>query len=119
MSGHIHHGKAIQPGGRYDRLLSFLRARGSEGATTWEIWEKARVASPPTVASELRAMGYEIHVEPQGRSEEGAKIWRYWLRSEPKKAPPPGELFLLPEGQSHSSMQRDAAGEKNRFEEVG
>lgn len=115
----IHHGKKIEPGGRYDRLLSFLRARGSEGATTWEIWEKARVASPPTVASELRAMGWDIHVEPQGRSEEGAKIWRYWLLAEPKKSPPPGELFLQPEGQNLPTTKRYDDTMKNRFEEVG
>jgi hypothetical protein len=78
--GKIHAGKTIKPGGRYDRVLTFLRARGAQGATTWEIIHAARVGAVSAVISELRSMGHPIPTSlPDGSSQDGAAMWRYWL----------------------------------------
>lgn len=79
ITGRIHAGKTIKPGGRYDRCLSFLRARGSVGATTMEIIQGARVCAVNSLVSELRAMGYAIDCTPGGHSEDGGAIYRYRL----------------------------------------
>lgn len=94
--GRIHAGKQVTPGGRYDRMITFLRKRGEFGATGLEIEDTCHLRAAGTVASELRSMGYTVDSERQGRSEWGGTIWRYWLRGEPASvgpAAPPGELF--------------------------
>lgn len=78
-TGRIHAGKTIKPGGRYDRCLSFLRARGGAGGTTMEIIEGARVCAVNSLVSELRAMGYAIDCTPGGHSMDGGAIYRYRL----------------------------------------
>jgi len=78
--GRIHAGKKIKPGGRYDRVLTFLRERGPQGATTWEIIHQARAGAVSAVISELRSMGHPIPPSlPDGSSDDGASLWRYWL----------------------------------------
>jgi hypothetical protein len=90
----IHAGKKIEPGGRYDRLLTFLRNRGYVGATTRELVVCAEVCAVNSTVSELRAMGYDIEceIEPhrEGRS---SKVYRYRLVTRPKAEARPGELF--------------------------
>lgn len=83
--GTIHSGKGIKPGGRYDRVLTLLRARGGAGATTWEIIQEAHVGAVSAVISELRSMGHPIPESlPDGSSADGASIWRYWLLATPE-----------------------------------
>lgn len=77
--GHIHAGKHIKPGGRYDRVLTVLRAAGRLGATTLEIIQRAQVCAVNSVVSELRAMGYMIDCEPAGKSQDGGAVYRYFL----------------------------------------
>ena len=76
-AGHIHAGKEITPGGRYDRLLSFLRAH--PGATTREIMLGADVCAVSAIVSELRQMGYDIGCEFAMISHLGGRIHRYTL----------------------------------------
>lgn len=89
-TGRIHAGKTIKPGGRYDRCLSLLRARGGAGATTMEIVEGARVCAVNSLVSELRAMGYAIDCVPAGHSTDGGAVYRYSLAG---AAPLQGDLF--------------------------
>lgn len=90
-TGRIHHGRTIKPGGRYDRVLGFLRLRGTSGATTLEIVRQAAVCAVNSTVSELRAMGYRIDCESEGRDAVGASIYRYRLVEDRPLAQ--GELF--------------------------
>jgi hypothetical protein len=78
-TGRIHAGRKVKPGGRYDRVLAFLRLRGSSGATTLEIVRQAAVCAVNSTVSELRAMGYRIDCECEGRDPVGAAVYRYRL----------------------------------------
>jgi hypothetical protein len=78
-TGRIHAGRTIKPGGRYDRVLGFLRSRGTSGATTLEIVRQAAVCAVNSTVSELRAMGYQIDCHAEGRDPVGAAIYRYRL----------------------------------------
>ena len=60
-------------------VLAFLKARGAQGATTWEFIEEARVANPATEVSALRQNGYTIECKYQEKRN-GRKVYRYWLR---------------------------------------
>lgn len=77
--GTIHCGKKIKPGGRYCRLLAALKAAGLAGLTTRDITVQANICAVSTTVSELRKMGYAITCEPDGKSQDGASIYRYWL----------------------------------------
>jgi len=94
-TGHIHAGREIVPGGRYNRLLSFLRAH--PGATTLEIIQGADVCAVSAIVSELRQMGYAIACELQDVSCTGSRRYRYTLEDAGQK-----ELF-----QSNPSIKGD------------
>lgn len=85
-TGHIHSGKTVERGGRYDRFLSFLRAH--PGATTREIMMGANVCAVSAIVSELRHMGYRIICDACGVDDSGARIYRYHLLRIDNPAPP-------------------------------
>jgi hypothetical protein len=96
--GHIHAGKVIRPGGRYDRILRYLRAH--PGATTRDICLHAEVYAFTATISELRRMGYVIDSEFVRTSEGGAKVHRYYLDIDEnrKAAAPVARQETQPEG---------------------
>lgn len=61
------------------RLLALLRSRGKMGATTLECAREARSCNASTTISELRRKGYSISGKQERVTEDGAKVWRYWL----------------------------------------
>jgi len=75
--GHIHAGKVVEPGGRYDKVLQFLRAH--PGATTRDICRGTEVYAFTATISELRRMGFTIEQEFKRITDNGAKVHRYYL----------------------------------------
>jgi hypothetical protein len=75
------HFAKLDKSARLRRVLIFLRLRGKQGATTFEIITQARVAAVSPAISELRANGFGIdcHQERDG----DAKVFRYKLTAEP------------------------------------
>lgn len=89
-TGHIHAAK-LDASPRLQRVLSFLRIRGSQGATTREIVEHADVCAVNSIISELRTAGIEVHCKMDGRSPSGASVYRYSLMQ--PSLPAQGDLF--------------------------
>lgn len=100
--GHIHAGKEITPGGRYDRFLTYLRAH--QGATTREIDDATGLCAISALASEIRAVWKkaqdpsEIKCVFVGLSPLGARIHRYYLIEDRKAAAPVAQQETQPEG---------------------
>lgn len=65
---------------RLQRLLAFLRSCGFIGASTREIIRGADVCAVNTCIDELRANGFQIECRAQGRSRDGASVYRYFLK---------------------------------------
>jgi hypothetical protein len=87
--GTIHHGTRVEPNGRYDRFLTFLRGRGTFGATTRELIDATGFCAVNSIVSELRAMGYSIPKPlDEGLNENGSRVFRYQLTGEPKRFTP-------------------------------
>ena len=68
---------------RMQRLLTFLRARGSQGATTLEINERCDSTRASSDVSELRANGLRVVASYEGKTESGRRVHRYALREDP------------------------------------
>jgi predicted metal-dependent TIM-barrel fold hydrolase len=85
------HSARLENSPRLQRVLSLLRVRGSQGATTREIVEHANVCAVNSVISELRTAGVTIQCRMEARSAGGASIYRYWLA--PPIVPTQGDLF--------------------------
>lgn len=64
---------------RLQAILSLLRERGEAGATTREISEFSGALNPATEVSALRHNGVGVACEYQGRTDTGAKVYKYWL----------------------------------------
>jgi len=64
---------------RLRRVFNLLDARGPRGATTREIVAEAQVMAVSAVVAELRQNGVQIECEYQGRTEQGGRVYRYWL----------------------------------------
>lgn len=58
----------------------YLKSKGVNGATTLEIQEACGTCAPGSDMADLRKKDIPIsHAAYQGRTEEGRKIYRYWL----------------------------------------
>lgn len=64
---------------RLQRMLAFLRSRGSTGATGREIVVNCEVLNPATYVSELRKNGYAIDCDFEKETESAARVYRYRL----------------------------------------
>lgn len=64
---------------RLQRILSFLRSRGTTGATGREIVVNCEVLNPATYVSELRKNGYTIDCAFERETSSSAKVYRYRL----------------------------------------
>ena len=62
------------------RVLQFLRMFGKTGITTAILAEYANVQNVATWVSALRHNGFDIECKYEGQSNDGARIYRYWLR---------------------------------------
>lgn len=97
-TGRIHAGKAVEPGGRYDKFLRFLRARGASGATTLEIIQATADCAPHTTKAELVAMGFNVTCTPEKSTDSGRRVFRYRL-VEAAPQPPTMPAGPLQQGQ--------------------
>lgn len=89
-TGKIHAAK-LESSPRLQRVLSFLRVRGAQGATTREIVQHADVCAVNSICDELRVNGFKITgewVEVPG----GGRAFRYRL-DQPQSPPVQGDLF--------------------------
>jgi phage-related protein len=78
------HAARVADSPRLQSIVDFLRRRGSQGATTWEICQECRALNVSTYASEIRANGYVITTAEESSSEGGRKVFRYVLVAEPQ-----------------------------------
>lgn len=83
---------------RLKRFVEALRRAGSRGATTRELIGETGFCAINTIASELRKRGYVIPCKLEGRTTDGALVYRYRLVEEPP--PPPSEGAQEPEVQA-------------------
>lgn len=60
-------------------ILGLLMSRGLEGATTLEIAQVSGSMAPSTDVSAIRKQGYNIKADPEGKNENGRKVYRYRL----------------------------------------
>ena len=74
------------------RVLAYLRDCGSRGATTLEINAECQVQNVATWVSALRHNDIDIVCRYQGQSEQGAKVYRYWLAHYRASAQPTTEV---------------------------
>ncbi len=63
------------------RVYEFLIWRGERGATTYEINENCNVASARDYVRRLRDHGLNIETKEMPRSDSGARVVKYTLRS--------------------------------------
>lgn len=91
----FHHAD-VKTSARLQAVYNFVRARGSEGATSMEIVRWASVVNPSGAASEINAslrdhgIPEEIVGEEVEGTESGRRIWRFTWKKK-------GELFCQPE----------------------
>lgn len=90
-TGKIHAAK-LEASPRLQRVLAFLKARGSAGATTREIVVECDVCAVNSIIDELRENGVLIACRAAGRTQDGANVYRYSL--EPAR-PVQGQLFAM------------------------
>ena len=65
--------------GQLGHILEFLQERGTSGATTAEVCEYCGTLNAATCVSELRHSGYNVVCKREGISEEGRRIYRYYM----------------------------------------
>ena len=70
---HIENSKPLQ------RMLAYLRQKGTAGATTLELVAECQIMNPATMASHLRFNGFQIDCSYERTSESGARIYKYRL----------------------------------------
>ncbi len=72
------------------RVLAYLRDKGASGATTAQISRDANVQNVATWVSHLKANGIDVVCRYEGETEDGARVYRYWLAAmspaEPERA---------------------------------
>lgn len=80
------HAARVAESPRLRRVLEFLRSRGADGATGWEIVDHCHVMNPGGAVSELRddKNGCLILSYSEGKNVNGRKVWRYVLMREPQ-----------------------------------
>lgn len=64
---------------RLQRALEALKKAGLVGLTTREWIQKANICAVNTIAAELKANGIPVVCKAQGRSPDGANVYRYTL----------------------------------------
>ena len=96
--GVIHAGSP-ETSARIRATLDILVERGERGATTAEIQARTGSMAPGTDVAELRVYlrrrGQAVRCDYQGKSANGAKIYRYFLVSCIPPAVNAGELFRM------------------------
>ena len=75
----FHAAKLSSP--RLQRILAFLRQRGTVGATSLEIATECQTVCASTCIAELRAGGCSIHTIIERMTDSGATVFRYILLS--------------------------------------
>ena len=80
--GAIRAGK-VQTSARLQNTAKLLRRAGSHGLTTREISQATGSMAVHSDLSALRANGYEIRREEEGRTPDGGRVNRYFLVYEP------------------------------------
>lgn len=73
------HAAHLESSSRLQRVRDFLVERGSAGATTMEIIQKAGVCAVNSIAAELRANGLRVRCEYERETETRSRVHRYWL----------------------------------------
>ena len=79
------HAANLRSSERLQKVLDFLKNRGTEGATTMEIVKGCGVCAVNSIIAELRQNGYTITCK-QGNVD-GARVARYKLIVQPSVAP--------------------------------
>ncbi len=79
MSASTFHAARLTDSPRLQAVLAYLRESGTEGATTLGILRNCPTTRPSSDVSELRANGIDVRCEYEGRSDRGAKVYRYTL----------------------------------------
>lgn len=87
------HAARLEASPRLQRVLAFLRIRGSQGATTREIIEHADVCAVNSIIEELRENGLRIDGAYDPRAASGVKAFRYRLAAHVAPAAVQGDLF--------------------------
>lgn len=77
-TGRMHSAK-LEASPRLQRVLSYLRVKGSGGATTREIIQATGTCAVNSVISELRDAGIPISCKPDGTTPDGGRVFRYSL----------------------------------------
>jgi hypothetical protein len=77
MSATFHHAGLDSP--RLAKLLDFLRAKGSAGATTLDLAQGCVSTRPSSDVSELRANGLNIVADYERETATGRRVFRYRL----------------------------------------
>ena len=65
---------------RLQRFRDYLLKKGNDGATGLELVAETQTLNPHTSAAELRANGIRVECDYQKTQDNGAKIYRYFLR---------------------------------------
>jgi hypothetical protein len=74
---------ALSDGPRLAPVLALFRQRGEAGATTLELHQANGSMASATDVAELRANGYTIDCQYEGRTSAGRKCYRYTLIERP------------------------------------
>lgn len=75
--------KATHTSPRLKPILDALLRAGPRGVTSLELAMIGKTVAVGTSVSELRANGFDIQCEYQGRTESGRKFYRYFLETDP------------------------------------
>lgn len=62
---------------RLQRVFDALKTAGNAGLTTMEIIQRANVCAVNSIAAELKANGIGVTCTREGRTADGAAIYRY------------------------------------------
>jgi len=74
--GIIHYAK-LEKSPRLQRLLAFLQTGGEH--STRDIILNTGVVAVSSAAAELRAQGFDVGCKYQGETEDGSRVFVYWL----------------------------------------
>jgi hypothetical protein len=98
------HYARVETSARLNAVLGALRAYGKIGATTLQIQMLSKSLNVSTDVSALRHNGVPIVCEYAGRTEEGGKVYRYWLQDKHEEA----KREQLHTGREASASEEDA-----------
>lgn len=75
--------KARHNSPRLKPILDALMKAGKSGLTSLEVAKIGNTVAPGTSISELRQNNFDVRSEYMGRTENGRKLWRYYLAYDP------------------------------------